>query len=327
MNEPIGGFFELETGAGRGAYHTTAPALCSGRACLRLILESLRPSRVWAPFYVCDAALQAFRAAGVPVELYAIDEALDPMLPAGVPGAGECLVYVNYFGLKTSTAGSLVAAHPGRVIVDDTHAFFAKGYAAGWSFNSARKFFGVPDGGYVYGAGLPAVEYPRVPEVYYDHLVNRVLGRQDLAYEQYLRSEAQFTADVWRISALSERLLASVEYDAVCDRRRRNFAALAAKFGSRNCLTSRLGSQPAHRGEVPFCYPLLSSEPVPWTALWSRKMFVPRLWPEVPERARSSEFPRESLLAERLLPLPIDQRYGAEDLDRLADIVTEVMGW
>jgi hypothetical protein len=324
VNKPIGGFFELEIASGRGPFHTGAAALSSGRAGLRCILDALRPSRAWVPFYICDAALQPFAAAGVAVELYAIDEAFDPILPAGAPAAGECLMYVNYFGLKTSTVASLVTAHGSRVIVDDTQAFFARGYSGAWSFNSARKFFGVPDGGYAYGSGLSDGGYPRLSDVFYEHLVNRLLGRQELAYAQYLQSEAQVTAAICRMSVLSERLLASVDYPAVRDRRLGNFAALHEALGGRNCLTSQLARQPT---EVPYCYPLLSSEPVPWSALWSQGVFAPRLWPEVPERPRARQFPRESMLADRLLPLPIDHRYGAEDVSRLVAAVREAMGW
>ena len=209
------------------------------------------------PFYICDAALQPCEAEGVPVEFYAIDEAFDPILPAGAPAAGECLVYVNYFGVKTSTAARLAAAHGRRMIVDDTHAFFARGYAGAWSFNSARKFFGVPDGGYAYGAGLSAVDYPRPSEVRYEHLVNRLIGRQELAYEQYLQSESLVTPDLCRMSVLSERLLAGVDYPAARERRLANFAALHEAFGARNCLTPHLAPE---AGDVPYCYPLLSTD-------------------------------------------------------------------
>jgi len=99
-------------------------------------LEAVRPARAWVPFYICDAALQAFEATNVPVEFYAVDEAFDPVLPRGVPD-GECVMYVNYFGLKTKTATSVVSSYSSRAIVDDTHAFFATGYAGAWSFNSA----------------------------------------------------------------------------------------------------------------------------------------------------------------------------------------------
>ncbi len=324
MNTPIGGFFELEIPGGRGPFHTDAAALSSGRAALRCILQAVRPARVWMPFYICDAALQPCEAEGVPVEFYAIDEALDPILPAGAPAAGECLVYVNYFGIKTSTAARLAAAHGRRMIVDDTHAFFARGYAGAWSFNSARKFFGVPDGGYAYGAGLSATGYPRPSEVRYEHLINRLIGRQELAYEQYLQSESLVTPALGRMSVLSERLLAGVDYAAARERRLANFAELHQAFGARNCLAPRLAPEAT---DVPYCYPLLASEPVAWSELWRRGIFAPRLWPDVPGRSRAGEFARETMLADRLLPLPIDHRYDAGDLARLAAVVSEVMGW
>ena len=324
MNTPIGGFFELEIARGRGPFHADAAALASGRAALRCILQAVRPSRVWMPFYICDAALQPCEVEGVPVEFYAIDEAFDPILPAGAPAAGECLVYVNYFGVKTSTAARLAAAHGRRMIVDDTHAFFARGYPGAWSFNSARKFFGVPDGGYAYGAGLSAVDYPRPSEVRYEHLVNRLIGRQELAYEQFLQSESLVTPDLCRMSMLSERLLAGVDYPAARERRLANFAALHEAFGARNCLAAHLAPE---AGDVPYCYPLLSNEPVAWSELWKRGIFAPRLWPDVTGRARAGEFARESMLADRLLPLPIDHRYTAGDIGRLTAVVTEVLGW
>ena len=327
MNTPIGGFFELEISGGRGPWHTDATALASGRAALRCIVRAVGPSRVWMPFYICDAALQPCEAEGVPVEFYAIDEAFDPILPAGAPAAGECLLYVNYFGLKTSTAARLAAAHGGRMIVDDTHAFFARGYTGAWSFNSARKFFGVPDGGYAYGAGLSAAEYPRPSEVRYEHLINRLLGRQELAYEQYLQSESLVTADLGRMSVLSERLLAGVDYEAARERRLANFAVLHQAFAARNCLSPHLVPGAPGSAEVPYCYPLLSNAPIPWNALWSQRIFAPRLWKDVPERAHAEQYARESMLADRLLPLPIDHRYGTGDLARVVAVVSEVMGW
>jgi hypothetical protein len=322
--KPIGGFFELEIAAGGGPLHPRAAALSSGRAGLRCILEAIRPSRAWVPFYICDAALQAFSATGVAVEPYGIDEAFDPILPPGAPAAGECLICVNYFGLKSATVAALVAKHGNRVIVDDTQAFFAMGYPGAWSFNSARKFFGVPDGGYAFGAGLSDASYPRPSHVAYQHLVNRLLGDQELAFTQYLENEARMTATICRMSVLSERLLAGVDYPAVSERRLRNFAALHDALGARNCLTLFPSPQDA---EVPYCYPLLSSTPVPWSTLWSQGVFAPRLWAEVPKRPNARHFARESMLADRLLPLPIDHRYGSEDIERLAAVVDKVMAW
>src|SRR4029453_8685374 len=123
-------------------------ALTSGRAGFRAILESLRPSRVLVPFYICDAALEPLRLLGIPFEFYGLTPSLDPEPSAWPPDAG--VLYVNYFDLKTRGADRLSAALGPRAIVDDTQAFFRRGRRSSWSFNSARKFFGVPDGAYIY---------------------------------------------------------------------------------------------------------------------------------------------------------------------------------
>jgi hypothetical protein len=66
---------------------------------------------------------------------------------------------------------------------------------------------------------------------------------------------------------------------------------------------------------------------VPWNTLWNQGVFAPRLWAEVPARANARPFAREAMLADRLLPLPIDHRYGADDIARLASAVSKVMAW
>ena len=322
--KPIGGFFELEIGGGGTALHAGALGLCSGRACLLKILELARPARAWVPFYICDSALSPFARAGVEVAFYAIGETLDPLLPAGVPAGGDLVMVVNYFGVKTRTAAALVAQHPRRVIVDDTHAFFSKGYEGGWSFNSARKFFGVPDGGYAYGPGVEPHDYPRPPSVRYDHLVNRLLGNQQLAFDQYRESEANVPGELWRMSRLAERLLDRVDYAAARDARRRNFTALHLRFAPRNLLRVDLT---AAADETPYCYPLLCDRPVPWDALWRCGVYAPALWPDVGARAGAERYAWESALHQRLLPLPIDHRYGPDDLDRLSSAVNGVMQW
>ena len=323
--ETIGGFFELEIRRG-APYHRNAVALSSGRACLAEILRVVGPSRAWVPFYVCDTALAPFERAGIPTAFYDVDERLDPSLPPGAPTERECLLYVNYFGLKGETAAALAAAHPRRVIVDDTQAFYACGYTDAWSFNSARKFFGVPDGAYAYGPGLTAADRPRVPDVHYDHLVNRLLGHQRTAFDQFQRSEAAVSSEPWRMSALAERLLAGIDYDDVCTRRQRNYAVLHRMLGDRNRLRPiAAGAFDRTNGaDAPFCYPLFVEGEVPWSTIWSRHLFVPRLWPDLAARTDGG-FAWERRLADHVLPLPVDQRYGPDDMNMLADALRQVL--
>ena len=74
---------------------------------------------------------------------------------------------------------------------------------------------------------------------------------------------------------------------------------------------------------APFCYPFLPARPSLHEALWRRDVFVPRLWPDVIART-GPRFARERDLAARLLPLPVDHRYGGDDMQRVCDALCEV---
>jgi len=318
----FGGFFELELPSGRGSYHDGALPMASGRACLRHIVNHLRPRRTWIPFYVCDAVLAAIARAGASCEFYAIDEALGPVLPDDFAG-DDALLYVNYFGINDATAERLAQLFGDRLIVDDTQAFFRRGHARQYSFNSVRKFFGVPDGGFAYGAGLRETPLRQPQGVHCDHLVNRLLGHQETAFEQFRQAEACVSDEPVGMSEVSLRLLANVDVESARVKRQHNFASLHALLGSQN----RLPVSADVKSTGPFCYPLLLDNPVPWNTFWSRELFVPRLWPELEQRPDGRRFLWERQLADCLLPLPIDHRYGSADMERMAALTQEILGW
>ena len=315
----IGGFFELEPQRGGGPWHTDALALTSGRACFRKILETARPSKVMVPFFICDAALEPLRVLGVPFEFYGLTSSLDPAATTWPSDAS--VLYMNYFDLKNDGAAAHVSALDARAIVDDTQAFFRRGHGRGWSFNSARKFFGVPDGGYAYGPGLAGVRPGTARErVKAGHLTTRMTGPQEQAYQQYLEAEADVSAEVVAPSAMAAGLLSGIAYEDARQARRRNFSVVHDRLSKLNALAMDLTLD---ADAAPFCYPLLPSRPSLHEALWRRQIFVPRLWPEVVARPASG-FAWERDLASRLLPLPIDHRYDERDMDRLCNDVLEV---
>jgi hypothetical protein len=315
----VGGFFELETNRGGELWHRSGVALTSGRACLRAILELMRPARVLVPFYLCDAALEPLRLLNIPFEFYSLTSSLDPSPEAWPDDAG--VLYVNYFDMKTERADWLAAALGPRAIVDDTQAFFRRGHARGWSFNSARKFFGVPDGAYVYGPRTGDVRRAAPNDgAQAAHLASRLAGRQEIAYQQYVDAEAHVSLDVRLPSSAASRLLDGLPYEQVRTARRHNFAQLHERLACMNTLGMDLTLD---ADAAPFCYPFLPSRPSLHQALWHRQIFVPRLWPEVASRP-GGLFTWERDLAARLLPLPIDHRYGHDDMTRVTDAVLEL---
>jgi hypothetical protein len=316
----VGGFFELETSCGSGhLWHPDSVALTSGRAGLRAILELARPARVLVPFYICDAALEPLRLLGIPFEFYSLTPTLDPVDEGWPADAG--VLYVNYFGMKAAGADRLAALLGSRVVVDDTQAFFRRGRGSCWSFNSARKFFGVPDGAYVYGPRAcdirPAPPNDAAPAA---HLSSRLAGDQELAYQQFLTAEAQVSVDVRLPSRAASRLLEGIRYEEARTARRRNFTQLHERLAGVNALAMDLTLD---ADAAPFCYPFLPSRRALHQALWQRQIFVPRLWPEVVSRP-GGPFVWERDLAARLLPLPVDHRYGHDDMTRVMDAVLDV---
>ena len=313
--KPIGGFFELETGAPRGAYHSVALALTNGRTCLNFLLQQIRPRKVHLPYYTCDSLIQPVTLAGVPHDFYAIDRNLEPM--AINVGEDECLVYVNYFGLHSAAVARLAQQYGSRLIVDNTQAFFEKDTPGIASFNSARKFFGVPDGGYLYGGASPA-EAPPNADIRCDHLIDRLLGKQSQAYAEYTAAEAAQGCDIKGMSVLSAQLLDGVDYVAAAHKRRRNYGVYQGKLAGLNQLDCHMDA-----GAVPFCYPLLLKNPFPRERLFAQNIFVPTLWNEVQHRIPEG-FAFEKQLAQNLLPLPLDQRYDEADCLRVIGAVLEL---
>jgi hypothetical protein len=316
----IGGFLPLELGPPGEPYHAGAAALASGRACWHAILRSCRPARVLVPFYVCDAVLQPLDASATPFAFYPITDAFEPDLESG-PAPGELLLVVNYFGLLASTVDALVAAHPARTVVDDTQAFFRRGTpGGGWSFNSARKFFGVPDGGFLYGPAVGLDGLPPSASADCDHLLTRLAGDDGRAWDQFKEHETRIGIELRAMSVVSARLLGAADLGRARCRRRANFAALHRRLSSIN--TIALPLDPGD--QVPMCYPFLPAVEVDRAALTRAGVFAPQLWPEVPRR-REPGFGRERLIARRLLPLPIDQRYGSDEMDDLCDALLQVL--
>jgi len=288
----------------------------SGRACLRAILEFLRPSRFLAPFYLCDAAIAPARAMGIPVVFYPIDESLHPVLPT--LSDGDLVMVVDYFGL-CGRVGLALSRLGDRLVIDQTQALFASIQARNWSFSSVRKWFGVPDGGFLRGPRQPlcpnAIPLTSMP----GHLIERNWGDPDRAYRAYQVAEARFDSEVTPISTETVALLGGVDTTRVKTARRQNFLRLHSLLAMDNALNFSLTDD-----AVPFCYPMLPQHEVHRQTLAGNGIFVPTFWPDCLKRAESA-FALEVDLARRLLPLPIDHRYTVQDMEHVADHVLRLI--
>lgn len=315
----VGGYFGLELG-NRGEYHSgEVRDMCrlnTSRNALDLILGGRGYKTLYMPFYTCDVLLEPVRRKGVNVRFYDINEALEPVNLPGLK-AGEAFLYTNYYGLKEEAVMKLAGLYGDRLIVDNAQAFYAGPIQGIDTFYSARKFFGVSDGAYLYADGITEEGLPQ------DESWNRMtaqLKRTDkgaeAGYADFQAAEESLCGMLpARMSELTHSILSSVDYSADAERRRRNYKHLDEALHDTNMLSLRLDGN-----AVPMAYPYL---PATDTGIRERlikeKIFVARYWPNVLVWTKEGSVMHN--LACNLLPLPVDQRYGVGDMDRIISII------
>jgi hypothetical protein len=272
----------------------------------------VKPSLVYVPFYTCKASLEPFDRAKVAYKYYEIDASLDPKILPVLKG-NEYFLFVNYFDLKRDTALKLSDKYGDKLIVDCAQAFFMKGNGKSWFFNSCRKFFGVPDGSYLYAP--ENVTFPPVSQkneaYYFDHLLKRFNGYPAEGYTGFIQNELACGSDILSISKLSEYLLSNIEYQEVAIKRRSNFEYLHKVLGRYNMLRIM-----PDESNVPMCYPLVLQNELERELLYKKNIFIPAFWKDL-LGCEPGKFEMEKSIAKRLLPLPIDHRYGSDDMERL----------
>jgi hypothetical protein len=313
---PIGGFLGLDVRAGKFLHHD-ALLLGSGRNCFEYVLRAAGIKRVYLPKFTCDAMLEPLARLNIPHEFYAINDNLELESELEV-AAGEALVYTNYFGLKTTYSEALSAKYAGNLILDYSQAFFADPPAGSHTFYSPRKFFGLPDGGCLYTPAHLDEELPQAVSAGRSaHLLLRLDQGAEAAYADFQAGEHSLSGrPLEQMSNLTRALLGNLDLESVRRARRANYAVLETKLKPSNRLKLELGA-----ADVPLVYPYLSDDAGLRQKLIGRKIFVPQYWPNVLEWAGESDY--EYQLTAKLLPLPIDQRYGRPDMARVLEALDE----
>jgi len=314
--EAIGGYFSLELPL-REEYHKDAIRLNTGRNCLEYILRSREYKKVYIPYYTCEAVMEPVNKLGIQYEFYHIDIHFE-ISDRFTLKDGEGLLYTNYFGLKQRYVEQLAEQLGSRLIVDNTQAFYAKPIQGIDSFYTCRKFFGVADGACLYTDKLLDEEFVQ-DESYYRmaHLLKRI----DLSAEQGFADfrkvdDGLDNQPIRMMSKLTQRIMRSIDYEAAAKKRRENFQILHKALGEENDFDLTL-----EEGNVPMVYPFLSHIQGLRDRLIKNRIFVARYWPNVLEWTSDNEL--EHLLANQMLPLPIDQRYGKEEMKYMIETIHE----
>lgn len=313
MNKAIGGYIGLELRQGTH-YHANALPLNTGRNCFEYILKLRGYKHVLLPYYTCEVMLEPLRKLGISYSFYAIDPGLEPAtLP--VLHDKEAFVYTNYYGLKQHAVEQLAKHYGPRLIVDNSQAFFAPRINGIDTFYSARKFFGVADGAYVYADTPLDIELPRDESCSrMSHLLTRIDTCAESGYGDYLLHEEQLcNQPIKSMSRLTEHILCSIDYEQVRQRRITNYMVLKRALYGSNKLSLDASES------VPMVYPY-------WTEngdtlrdeLRQQRIYIAKYWKNVLDWNSPA---LEQSLANDLLALPVDQRYTPADIETIIPLI------
>jgi len=311
----IGGYFELELFNG-DEYYKNAIRLNTGRNAFEYILRAKGYTKVYLPYYTCDVMLEPICKLNLNYEFYSIDSTFNPLFDFSLIKKNDAFLYTNYFGICDRQVKE-IAKKCKNLIIDNSQAFFSKPLEGVDTFYSARKFFGVPDGAYLYTDKKLEENFE---QDFSFHRCEHLLGRIDVNAENFYATfkrneEALKNQPIKLMSKFTQRILQNIVYEKVKKTRKNNFSFLYESLKDINLLKFEVD-----KNVVPMVFPLLIQNGNEIKKrLIENKIFVATYWANISKWCDKNSF--EYYLMFYLLPLPIDQRYDEKDLQNIINII------
>ena len=333
----------------------------SGRAAIALALRSLEAEyphivkKCLMPVYMCDSVFNPFIQNGWQLCFYHVDknmkvnrEELNHLLETEKPG----MIFIHpYYGVDTwNEIRSMLWAYQksGLIIMEDvTQSYYLSLDAkADYIVGSLRKWYAIPDGGFVttnrtlyteYMEGDDFVSRTRLQmlvqkwnylDARYSHtgLEKECLDRLKEEKETYLAVNRKMEAylDEERIipciSDVSRKLLCEVNESENRKRRNENYHILVKGLQRMKSLTPVFPI--CVEVEAPLYLPVyMEKRDFLQRYLGEHDIYVPVLWPVGKENENFIK--EESYIFEHIAAIPIDQRYGKEQMQRIIEVIEE----
>lgn len=311
----IGGYFELELNQG-SEYHNNAIRLNSGRNAFEYILRSRKYKKVYLPYYTCDVMLEPVKKLKIEYSYYNINNQLEPLFEFQSLKADQAFVYTNYFGIKGAYSQELSGVCS-NLIIDNSQAFFDKPISGIDTFNSPRKFFGLPDGAYLFtnkslNAKIPIDNSTKR----FSHLLKRIDEGAKEGFNDFKTNDKSLSGQPIKLmSKLTKALLSNIDYEKSKKRRKENF-----QFLNDNLFKSNKIKLESENNYVPMVYPYWPNGGNALRyELIKNNVFVAKYWPNINACLKPGSI--EINLIKHLIPLPIDQRYGLREMDFILKLI------
>jgi len=319
--EAIGGYFELADLVEGGEFpHNDGVLLNTGRNALEYILRSIgKVKHIYLPYYTCEVVLEPLKKLNIPYTYYHINTSFE-IANELKPNEGEYIIANNYYGIKDAYIEQLAAQYGDQLIVDCAQAFFAKPLPGVKAFYSMRKYVGVADGGVAYLGNLPDdlidVKEMENTDDHDSHLFKRKQFGAEAGFADYQANEKKLDNQPIRFMSFQTKwLLDHIDYDYMVARRKVNYQYLQEALNGMNALSL----PDMNTYACPLVYPFkaktnrnLRKE------LINNKVYVAKYWPNV---EGMEGFETDYDLAVNVLPIPCDQRYNHNCMNRIIEII------
>lgn len=311
----IGGYFEFERFAGKEYYSKLIP-LNNARNALVYLLKARKIKKIYIPYFLCDSVAKVCEREGYLYENYSINENFLPIFEKELC-ADEYLYVVNFYGQIGNKTLRQLKKKYNNIIFDNVQAFFQRPLEGIDTIYSCRKFFGVPDGGYLATNAKPIenLEVDRSKERM-QHILGRFEESASEYYSDFKKNDRSFVdLELRYTSDLTRNILGGIDYKKVKEKRNQNYAVLEQGLGKKNKLN-------LIKPDGPYCYPFYCKDGMRIKKeLAAKKIYVATLWPNVLELNGTLE----KDYAENILPLPCDQRYGAVEMKSIIEEVEKCL--
>lgn len=321
--------------------------MSTGRSAIKFVIktieerDSLILKRVLLPSFTCHTVIEPFIEAGYQIEYYEVDESIrfnieDICKKVNETKSGIVLFH-RYYGFNTMTGDVQFIdkmRKGGIIFIEDCtqclYSSFRK-LDVDYIVGSIRKWLGTPDGGFAVCREGQFSEKPSRYDVSlekakvlastqkYNYLFKNI-GSKDifLQYYSYAEDVLNKQNDFFTIGKISAQIQSTLDIENLIDSRRDNYKTLL-KNVIYNEEVKPLFTELSNI-IVPLYFPIIVKERQQLQAkLAQNSIYAPIVWPR-PECLKKVNYSAEYLY-NHLLCIPIDQRYGEEEMMRIADLL------
>lgn len=295
--------------------------LNTGRNSLEYILTCIPDiKKIYLPVFTCEVVLEPLIRNNIIYDFYSINKDLE-IKDDIVLKEDEYLIANNYFGIKDKYIENLSKKFNDHLIIDNAQAFFAPVLPNIKAFYSARKFVGVADGGYAVGVDSKGTSCFEEDDssLHNSHLIIRRDYGAEAGFKYYQQNETKLdNQPIKGMCRNTKDILCHINYDRVKAIRRKNFEYLHNTLGKSN----QLNIPQANTFVCPMVYPYYINHGCDLRdRLIKNKIFVARYWPNVLDWCAKDSL--EYILANNIIAIPIDQRYGEKEMKYIIKILND----